>query len=611
MENYLLEAFQKLSLLEDDFNFSADRDVVDELKSFVADDVEEIPEEPVIDITAESEQDLADNYVGKVILECECCHTRIYKEEAEVVVDEEQGLANVDEACPVCGNTMGYTVIGKIEKFDEEPLETEEEEEIELENDPADEEPIESLREKLKKRRALGESKCEEKCEGEECEEDMNALRRKFGGKSAKKEGLEEDIEKSKGVNMHYGWHKTEPARDGSWGLADKDGNVTTHYGLSGANAYVAALFVNDINGIANDLPEVKQVWGTTDGDRSIFYVNDGVIPSRELAQKIVDRYAQDGVELKVTSIDKTHPGNNGVWAKVVDLPEDAFKDNLYPEYEVKPRRIRKNKEAVADESLKEGIENLSMDTDDTHVEMTSTEDGGATVTVTPKDNMSSDLGEFDDTELPLDDGDEEIVPLSDEEQEDILANEPEGAEDEFDFDEFEDEFEEEPIEGEEGEEETEEEEIPEESLKGSNKSSINEEVEDDIDIDEFDEATFDDLAESYLRKVYENVNTFETTSIKDSGEQLVVEGVIKFKNNKTKASKFVFTEANETKTGKVILEGYNETFSKEPKSFKVKGSLKNNNYVAEAMNYKYTVRNLNEGKVERTKVQGKVRVNK
>ena len=66
MENYLIEAFQKLSLLkEDDFDITADRDVVDELQSFVADDVEEIPEEPVIDLDAESDEDLADNYVGR------------------------------------------------------------------------------------------------------------------------------------------------------------------------------------------------------------------------------------------------------------------------------------------------------------------------------------------------------------------------------------------------------------------------------------------------------------------------------------------------------------------------------------------------------------------
>ena len=134
MENYLIEAFQKLSLLnEDDFDITADRDVIDELQSFVADDVDEIPEEPVIDTLADDEEELSDNYVGKVILECECCHTRLYKEESEVFVDEESGLANIEEACPVCNNTMGYTVIGKIEKFDEEPEEEASEEDAEAE----------------------------------------------------------------------------------------------------------------------------------------------------------------------------------------------------------------------------------------------------------------------------------------------------------------------------------------------------------------------------------------------------------------------------------------------------------------------------------------------
>ena len=53
MENFLREAFQKLSLLENDFDFSSvDKDKIDELKSFVADDVEIIPEEPVIDVEA-------------------------------------------------------------------------------------------------------------------------------------------------------------------------------------------------------------------------------------------------------------------------------------------------------------------------------------------------------------------------------------------------------------------------------------------------------------------------------------------------------------------------------------------------------------------------------
>ena len=491
MENYLAEAFQKLSLLkEDDFDITADRDVVDELKSFVADDVEEIPEEPVIDLDAESEDELADNYVGKVILECECCHTRLYKEEAEVFVDEESGLANVDEECPVCNNAMGYTVIGKIEKFDEEPVEDEEDDEIDFsdaENEPADEAPVESLRDRLKKKAALKEAKedvcpecgqnpcvcekcdegcegeeCDEACEGEECDEacdselkeatGMDALRRKYGGK-AKTEACEEAIEE-------------------------------------------------------------------------------------ELNLDDVELKSEDSVKL-----------------------EDPEQD------------------PVLEESLNEDIENISVDTDDTHLDMTTNEDGGVDIHTSP-----------------IDKGAEEIVPLSDEEQDEILANEPEGEEDEFPLDDLdfemepeEGEFEEEPLEG----EEEEEEEIAEESW----------------DINDFDEHNFNDLCESYLRKVYENVNTFETTAIRDQDDQLVVEGIIKFKNDKQMKSSFVFTEANETKSGRIVLEGYNATFSNQPKSFKVKGSLKNNNYIAESMSYNYTVKNLVEGQTEKSKVFGRVRV--
>ena len=497
MENYLVEAFQRLSLLnEEDFNL-ADRDVVDELQSFVADDVEEIPEEPVIDLDAESEDELADNYVGKVILECECCHTRIYKEESEVIVDEESGLANIEEACPVCNNTLGYSVIGKIEKFEDEPEDDEEEEDDEIdfsdaENDPADEEPVESLRDRLKKRRALGEAKLNE-----------------------------EEV--------------TDP-----WG--------------------------------GNELPP----------DDVQLREKKKVCPECGKEPCVCEKCGEEDESLK-EDIDRT-----------LDVDTE---NNLPPHSEFQTEDSARledmEDDPVVDESLKEGIENLSMDTDDTHVEMSSTEEGGATVSVEPKVDEPADL-----------DGEEEIVPLSDEEQDDILANEPEDDLDDFADLDFEEEPAEEPVgdelgDEEEPEDEEEEEELPEESLKGSDEDTL---------IEEFDEVAFNDLCESYLRKVYENVNTFEATRVVDNGSEFIVEGLIKYKNGKTAKSIFRFNEAHETKSGKIVMEGFNETFSKQPKSFKIKGTLENKHYVSEAMAYKYTVRNINEGKIERTKVQGRVK---
>ncbi|MBQ3422454.1 MAG: hypothetical protein IJH34_12510 [Romboutsia sp.] len=466
MENYILEAFQKLRLIEDDFDLSADRDVVDELKSFVADDIEEIPDEPIIDVTAEDEEDLADNYIGKVILECTCCHSRIYKDEADVVIDEESELANIDEECPVCGTAMGYTVIGKIEKFDDdvdfEDADEEEEVELELEDNPAEEEPVESLRDRIAKKR------------------------------------LQE---------------------------AKKD-DVCPHCG------------------------------------------KNPCVCEDKCNEELSDLASEDS-------------------EKLVDPEEDPI--------------------------LEESIENISVDTEDTHLEMSTKEDGGVEIETTPLVEDEFEL--TDDTELEVEEPEaEEIVPLTDEEQADIIDNEEEtlddiaaAAEEELPA-----EGEEElpiPDEFEETEEETEEEEeeLPEESLKATGKA-VNEEVEGETDIDDFDEESFEDLAESYLRRVYENVNTFKTTAVKDSGDTVVVEGIIKFKNNKAMKSSFVFTEATETKTGKVVLEGYNTTFSKALKSFRLRGSLKNNNYVSESLSYNYTVRNLTEGKIDRTKVCGRVK---
>lgn len=198
MERYLTEAFQKLSLLEDDFNFTQNPDV-DDLKAFVDDDVEEVPEEDIIDVDAKTEEDLEDTYDGKVILECECCHSRIYKDIKDVIIDKETELANIEEECPVCNCTLGWTVIGKIEKFnpDDIPEETEEdEEESELDlrgaqEELADEDKPEEVEESLKEDLTdfVGDDFSEE--EVEEACEDLCESTYTYGDEAIVKAGLE------------------------------------------------------------------------------------------------------------------------------------------------------------------------------------------------------------------------------------------------------------------------------------------------------------------------------------------------------------------------------------------------------------------------------------
>ena len=44
--------------------------------------------------------------------------------------------------------------------------------------------------------------------------------------------------------------------------------------------------------------------------------------------------------------------------------------------------------------------------------------------------------------------------------------------------------------------------------------SKMFEEVESEEDIEDFDEESFDELGESYLKEVYDNVNSYKTTKV-------------------------------------------------------------------------------------------------
>ena len=108
--------------------------------------------EKIVDLDAESPEDLQPTYVGKTIIQCPQCLTLFYKDPADIVVSEENpDVVNVDEVCQHCGNDSGYTVIGKVAEeevpVDELPSEAipEENEAEEAEEDipMADEEPAE------------------------------------------------------------------------------------------------------------------------------------------------------------------------------------------------------------------------------------------------------------------------------------------------------------------------------------------------------------------------------------------------------------------------------------------------------------------------------------
>lgn len=197
---------------------------------------------------------------------------------------------------------------------------------------------------------------------------------------------------------------------------------------------------------------------------------------------------------------------------------------------------------------IKEHFEKVEIETDKEKMELTSEENGKVTVTTEPKDSEE-----------------EIIAPVPDEVQSKMNPiNEPEESEEDVD----------------------------------------DENVE-DIDVTEFSEEDFNDLGESYLKKVYENVDFFKTCSTKAAGNKLMIEGIIGFKSGKQKKTSFVFESKDINKSGKVRFIGENLQLSRGKKSFTMTGSINNGRFIAESLNYNYRQKN-SDGKS--TRVYGTVR---
>jgi hypothetical protein len=107
-------------------------DEMDESLTEAAEDEEiEFAEEPVAPIEEPAEE----VEPRQLILECSKCGAIVIKDEADVVVDEESDLVNVEDECEYCEEKEGYKIIGVVAPYEAA-------EEVANE-EPVDEEPVE------------------------------------------------------------------------------------------------------------------------------------------------------------------------------------------------------------------------------------------------------------------------------------------------------------------------------------------------------------------------------------------------------------------------------------------------------------------------------------
>lgn len=194
---------------------------------------------------------------------------------------------------------------------------------------------------------------------------------------------------------------------------------------------------------------------------------------------------------------------------------------------------------------LKESVENITVETDSDTIKVEPSEDGKVEVKTEPKEK-----DEKSDEEM--------IVPVSAETKDEIDMNDT-------NFD----------------------------------------ETDVDIDIDSIDDEGFDALSESYLKKVYENVESFKTSSSSIKDGKLMVEGTISFNSGKKAKTSFVFESISKTKRGKIKFLGKNPNFSKSKSAFTLIAKPEGKKAVCESLTYNYVAKDSKSNK--KLPVYGKV----
>jgi hypothetical protein len=616
MSQIINEAFQELKGLNED-TFSFNKEGFDRLQSFLTRDLTDETVE-IIDPEAENSGELKPNYLNDCVLECCVCHDLIYKNPKDIVVDEETQKVNVDEECPHCYNMGGFKVIGQIKPLVDEASLT-----VTVDGDDVEVKEVEKTEEKR--------DASENLTEGTIRRQHLDVWSLIYEqltdpGYLVPVEGKQRQIVaglypyqrvSSDGENIvveALTEEELQPAKDVVDKFKDRGASYVVKkekYSRYPYKLVITAPYSDDmVESLREDVrsdslkreltsflddreydtsdPEVKEYIDSAAEYIQMSRDAGNTYSVEEWYKDTKENYPEDLKELKKKK--STHSNVEDEVLKIFDENDFDVEDegvkkyaeaaaeyivetrNNWPQYSVEewfedtkmnyPEDLDELKKV--NESLNESFEKATIETADSKLSMESDDNGKVTVVSEPK-KVDEDTYE----------GPETIAPVA-EETEDIIETNAEESGDE-----------EEPEEKEESMEEVETEEtMPEDS--------------EDIDIDEFDENEFNSLGESYLKEVYNNVDSFKTVRGYVNGDSLKLEGVITFKSGKKLNTSFLFESNLITKTGKVKLLGENLQFAQRKNSFTLTCSVKDKKLVMEALTYNYNAKDASTGKSKR-----------
>lgn len=561
--NYLNEAFTQLQLLnEEEFNLT-DKDSIEDIKSLVDAPVDASID--IIDPDANSEDELSDSYVGKVVLDCSVCHSKIYKDPSEIVIDEVEELANVGEECPYCYTADGFKVLGQIAPFSDDVKPTEDEvaeEEADdvVEDDTDDDEDDKDDDEDDDFLEALSE-KLSQMNEAEMSDEDKrdNQILRNIYDKTQRRANAALTPEEQ-AVLDKYGLYRStgnkdimKPGKD-----AFHASSITSppQYFKGGVDVHDDRVNLADRARKISDRQPIRDF--VNSGDYNFYdrtYDHDPRGNYKNTFQRKMNRAHSAQMQQPMQDMKRLISTRNYEQGRL-DKADANYKDAIAKAKSDYEKRMKSAEDSLAStkkyasksvndanaeidrmlkrgkkEDMEESLEKVEVSTEDSNTVITN-DSVTNTVSVTTTTN---------------DDGEGILVPLSDENAEEIAAST----------------------------EETEE--VPEE---------------DNFIADDFDEESFDELGEAYLKKVYENIDAFKTTNVSSCGKKLAVEGLITFKSGNTKPTHFIFEQKAQNKKGTYRFIGENKQISRGKKSFILQGNVNNNKFICESLNYNYLGKN-------------------
>lgn len=616
MSQIINEAFQELKGLNED-TFSFNKEGFDRLQSFLTRDLTDETVE-IIDPEAENNGELKPNYLNDCVLECCVCHGLIYKNPKDIVVDEETQKVNIDEECPHCYNAGGFKVIGQIKPLVDEASLT-----VTVDGDDVEVKEAEKAEEK--------EDASENLTEGTIRRQHLDVWSLIYEqltdpGYLVPVEGKHRQIVaglypyqrvSSDGENIvveALTEEELQPAKDVVDKFKDRGASYVVKkekYNRYPYKLVITAPYNDDmVESLREDIRsdslkrELTAFLDDREYDTSDPEVKDYIDNAAEYIQMSRDAGNTYSVEEWYKDTKENYPEDlkelkkkESTYSNVEDEVLKIFDEN---DFDVEDEEVKKYAEAAAEyivearnqwpqysveewfedtktnypedldelkkvnESLKESFEKATIETADSKLSMESDDDGKVTVVSEPK-KVDEDAYE----------GPETIAPVAEETADVIEANTEESKSEEA------------PEEEEESMEEVEtEKDMPEDS--------------EDIDIDEFDENEFNSLGESYLKEVYNNVDSFKTVRGYINGDSLKLEGVITFKSGKKLNTSFLFESNLITKTGKVKLLGENLQFAQRKNSFTLTCSVKDKKLVMEALTYNYNAKDASTGKSKR-----------